>query len=118
MTDNRKYNIYQDIIELSDIELQKKRWLSDDSDEISSYEELMCSFFDDNNIIDFIDSELAKYSPSSELKKSLQKLVTALNDFDDNGFDNEQIFNSRPWNKIISIAGEVRVLWENELPVN
>ena len=48
-------NIYSDILELSDLELQKKLWLNENNETglISSYTELMCRLFDDNKIEDF-----------------------------------------------------------------
>jgi len=41
--------IYDKIIELSDINLQRKLWLNENNDTglISSYVEVMCSLFDD-----------------------------------------------------------------------
>lgn len=115
MTDNRTINIYKDIVELSDVKLQKKRWLSGDSEEISSYEELMCSFFDDNNIIEFIENELEKYSSSNQLRESLQKLVTALNDFDDKGFNDSEIIDNKNWQEITSIADRTKNLWNRDI---
>lgn len=40
-------NIYDDIVELSDLSLQKKLWLNEDNDTglISSYTEVICCYF-------------------------------------------------------------------------
>jgi hypothetical protein len=63
--------IYDKIIELSDLDLQRKLWLNENNDTglISSYDELMCSLFDDSKCdsefteIDFIldEEERNKY---------------------------------------------------------
>lgn len=44
-------NIYRDLLELSDITLQKKLWLNQNNNTglLSSYSELMCRLFDDND---------------------------------------------------------------------
>jgi hypothetical protein len=51
-------NIYNKLIELSDITLQRKMWLNEGNDrrEISSYAELMNSLFDDYNFDSFIET--------------------------------------------------------------
>jgi hypothetical protein len=49
-------NVYDKILELSGLDLQRKLWLNENNDIglISSYDEAMCSLFDDNNLDEFI----------------------------------------------------------------
>jgi hypothetical protein len=67
--DRRVENIYNDILELSDVNIQRKLWLNEANNTglISSFTELMCRLFDDNNLDGFIDDAVPGSEVSSEV---------------------------------------------------
>lgn len=106
--------IYDKIIELSDLDLQRKLWLNENNDTglISSYNELMCSLFDDFQFDDFVD----RISSEIELSKStifeLKKLRELLNNYNEKELDKE-IINDPEWKKIAIQARVVIKEWSN-----
>lgn len=68
--------IYDSIIELSNLDLQRKLWLNENNDTglISSYVELMCSLFDDFHFDDFVDKTSSEVGLSEKAILELKKL--------------------------------------------
>lgn len=95
-------NIYRDLLELSDITLQKKLWLNQNNNTglLSSYSELMCRLFDDNDIDSFIDNSQLNKSLSSKAILEFQLLGKFLNENSEKNND-EEIINDIKWREIV-----------------
>jgi hypothetical protein len=106
-------NIRQEINQLSDISLQRKLWLNENNDTgfISSYVEVMCTLFDDNNFDSFIDVEAAKRGISPDLISELSKLRDLLNNYQEKANDSEIIMDPK-WMKVVNQAKIVLEKWE------
>jgi len=105
--------IYNKIIELSDLDLQRKLWLNENNDTglISSYAELMSSLFDDFNFDDFIDRTSLQIGLSDDTIIELNKLRELLNGYNDRESD-EEIINDPKWKKIVEQAKVVIEKWD------
>jgi hypothetical protein len=106
-------NIYDKIIELSDVDLQRKLWLNKNNDTglISSYVELMCSLFDDYCFNDYVDNIFYKIGFSEKCIVELKKLRDLLNDYDEKEYSDAEIINDLEWRKIIKQAKIVIKVW-------
>lgn len=109
-------NIYDDLLELSNVTLQRKLWLNDNNNTglISSYVELMNRLFDDNDFDNFIDKAAANAGFSSNLILELKRLRYLLNTYNDKKDDGD-IIRDPEWKKIINQAKTVVQIWDNEL---
>lgn len=107
-------NIYFDILELSSEETQRKRWLGQDTHEISSYTEIMCRLFDDNSLEEFLkDSNTEKLFSKQTIKQ-----LTILKEMLDNYVEKEtdyEIINDPLWKAIVKKAAEVRQFWDTDV---
>lgn len=112
-------NIYNDLLELSDLDLQMKLWLNENNDTglISSYIELMNRLFDDNGFDDFIDNDAPKIGIDSTVVSELNKLRNSLNEYEEKGTDREIISDTR-WVKISEQAKLVVKMWNDYLSGN
>ena len=108
-----KKNIYEDIVELSDLDLQKKLWLNENNDTglISSYTEVMCRLFDDNCLDDFIDKEAHILGLTITQISELDKLRKNLNNYKEKETDGE-IIEDPLWNEVVIQAQKVLNIWE------
>jgi len=105
-------NIFNDIIELSDLEKQKTYWLGKDPNHVSSYVELMCRLFDDDNFDDFVDNTASQIGFSKKAILELIKLRELLNNYKEKETDREIIEDSE-WKKIAIQAKVVIENWDN-----
>jgi len=105
-------NIYNDIQELSDLGLQRKLWLNQNNDTglISSYIELMCRLFDDDEFDFFIDTMAPNYGLSNDLIKDLDRLRNMLRKYDEKETD-EEIIIDPDWRIIVDQAKCVILKW-------
>lgn len=113
MTD--KEQIYECIVELSDLKLQRKLWLNEDNDTglISSYIELICTLFDDYNFDGFIDNYDTRNGLSQTTILQLRKLRELLNHYIQKEVeDNNAIINDLEWQKIVYFAQQVIKEWD------
>ena len=110
--ENMNKNIYQRIIELADVNLQRKLWLNEDNESglISSYNELLCSLFDDFNFDYFIDNSASKILTHSTIVE-LNKLRELLNAYEEKDSD-EEIIKDPEWMKIVEQANVVLREWD------
>lgn len=108
-------NIYNDIIELSDLSLQRKLWLNENNDTglISSYVEVMCRLFDDSGLDDFIDNSSSKIGLANSVIFELNRLRELLNNYDEKE-SVEEIINDPEWKKIIKQAKVVIQEWNRK----
>lgn len=106
--------LYNTIVETSDITLQRKMWLNENNDLglISSYVELMCSLFDDFYFDDFIDSTAAKIGLPNSTILELNKLRDMLNNYNEGNKSDEEIINDSEWLKVVEQAQEVLKKWK------
>lgn len=105
-------NIYDDIIELSDLNLQRKLWLNEKNDTglISSHVEVMCRLFDDYQFDDFVDKASSEVGLSENTIRELKKLRGLLNNYNEKESD-EEIINDPEWGKIAEQAKMVLKEW-------
>jgi hypothetical protein len=104
-------NIYHDLYELSDHELQKKSWQNLDSTYVSSYVELMCRLFDDDLFDEFVIAICQKAAKNSILVEKLTMLHAKLNSYDASGKEDIDILNDPDWLAIIDIAHDIVCHW-------
>lgn len=107
-------NLLFDLTELSDPALQRKRWLSNDPMEISSYVELMCRLFDDNHLEQFIASPDPGSRISAQTLKGLTDLKNCLELYPEKETD-EEILNDPAWIQITLQASRVLRSWEMDI---
>ena len=109
--------IHDRIEELSSVDLQNKLWLNRNNDTglISSYAELMCTLYDDNNLELVIRKAMEKYGYSSDALNELYKLNALLNNYEEpctNGDDDyEMIIKDPKWQVIVKQAQIVLANW-------
>lgn len=103
-----------DLAELADPALQRKRWLSNDAHETSSYAELMCRLFDDNHLEQFIDSPDPDSRISAPTLKALTDLKNCLELYPEKETD-EEILNDPAWIQITLQASKVLRSWEMDM---
>lgn len=106
-------NIYHDLLELSSIDLQKEYWFGRSQKYESSYGELMCRLFDDNNIKYFIDTLANDAGLSKECIMGLRVLIDMLNIYEEKSTE-EEIINDPKWQQIVIQAKAVVELWDNK----
>ncbi len=107
-------HIYDKIVEISDIQLQRKLWLNQNNDLglISSYVELMCTLFDDLFFDDFIDETALKIGLSNSTILELNKLRDMLNNYNEGNKSYEEIINDTEWLKVVEQARGVLKIWK------
>ena len=108
-------NIYNRIMELSDLGVQRKLWLNENNDTglISSYYELVNSLFDDFNFDIFIDNTAAQNGLSNSSIFELSKLRELLNNYNKMSSD-EEIINDPEWKEIVEQAKLVINEWNKD----
>ena len=109
-------NIYNDIKEISDLGFQEKAWLTNSKSECSSYIEVMCRLFDDNDFDSFIEHDAKKYGFGENLITELTTLQKMLNNYKEKDSDDE-IVKDPCWLTIVNQAKYVINLW-NESGIN
>jgi hypothetical protein len=109
-------NIYNDILEMSDLELQKKLWLNENNDTglNSSYTELMCRLFDDNNIEDIIHKVALENGFTLKVISEFKLLIRLLNSYEEKQSDKE-ILKDPEWHNIIKQAKVVLEVWHTNM---
>lgn len=106
--------IYSLIMDISDIEDQKKVWRGDYApDRVGSYIEYRSRLFDDCFFNNFIDDYLNIVELPQEFKEKTKLLREKLNLFDGYVIRHKEIFNHPKWVEISDIAKEVIELWKN-----
>jgi len=104
--------IYFNILEISNVEFQKKLWFGHYKNYWSSYVELMCMLFDDNQFNLFIQQYTSLLHYSSDFTTKLSCLRDSLKNFnkEDNKSDIE-IVNDPEWIQISKLAKEIINEW-------
>ncbi len=109
-------NIYDNILEISDVDFQKRAWLNNSKSECSSFTEVMCRLFDDDEFDRFIDVEINTLQFNSELVSQIKILRNMLNDYKEKSSDFE-IIEDPDWQCITIQAKDIITLWnEMKLP--
>jgi len=108
-------NIYNSLIELSSLELQRMLWLNENNNtgHISSYSELMCSLFDDFNFDDFVEIGAKNNGLSMSLIIELRELRRLLINYNEKEMD-ELIINDPNWQTIVEQGKIVMKKWNNQ----
>lgn len=108
-------NIYKDIQEISSRGLQEELWLGKNPDKCSSFTEVMCRLFDDNNFEDFLNSSVYEIGFSPEIIDEIKVLSVKLENYSELSTDAE-IINDPKWEEVRKKAQEVTYLWNKENP--
>jgi hypothetical protein len=105
-------DIYIDILEISNIEFQKKLWFSHYKNYFSTYADLICDLFDDNQFDIFIQQYASLLHYTLDFIRKLSYLRDSLKNFnkEDNKSDIE-IINNPQWIKISKLAKEIIDEW-------
>lgn len=115
--------IHDKIEELSSVDLQNKLWLNRNNDTglISSYPELMCTLYDDNNFELVLRKAMEKYGYSNNALNELYKLNSLLNNYEepytDGYIDDELIIKDSKWQVIVKQAQTVLANWNQIQPM-
>lgn len=104
-------NIYNDILEISDIKFQEKAWLQNSENVCSSFTEVMCRLFDDNNFDLFVDVNAKIIGFDSTLISELEILRRLLNSYKEKNNDSD-IIQDPKWLVIVAQAKVVIALWD------
>ncbi|MGQ7855234.1 hypothetical protein ACUN24_13450 [Pedobacter sp. WC2501] len=107
-------DIFNDILEISDINMQKKMWLNENNDTglISSYVELMNRLFDDNNFNYLIENEAIALGLEPKLIFALKMLKDALDSYVEKETDQEIITDPK-WIEISKQAKSIIKMWHS-----
>jgi len=105
-------NIYFDILEISNIELQKESWFGLAENHVSSYSELMCRLFDDDRFELFLDEYVFQLDYAVSFREKLELLKESLNTFNNDEAKTEmEIINDIEWIKISQLAKSIITDW-------
>lgn len=109
-------NIYQDLLELSDLNLQKKLWLNEGNNMAltSSYTELMNRLFDDDSFDLFIDTGARELGISPLLISQLDQLRSLLNAYEEGMRKDFEIISDPQWRLISDHARLAIERWNKE----
>ena len=109
-------NIYNNIEELSDLDLQYKVWIKAEvPNYVSSYTELRCSLFDSSDYKGFIERDIKAYDLKEEFVNKLIELYPILKNYDDKDKTELEIINDPAWKSISELAKEIKALWEDSM---
>lgn len=104
-------NIHRDLLELSNIELQRSYWNNMDRRHVSSYAELMSRLFDDDGFDEFVSAlEKGAGSNTPETKKIVE-LREMLDSYNDDGKSDNDILGDSRWHDIVKQAQTVVEHW-------
>ncbi len=104
-------NIYNDIEELADLEMQRVIWLGKDPTRCSSYIEIMCRLYDDDKFTDFLAAPEPYLKSNDPAVIELLKLDQMLHQYKEKDTD-EEIINDPEWVLISKQAKLVLELWK------
>jgi GDP-D-mannose dehydratase len=101
--------IHSCIIEISDLQLQRKIWLNENNDTglVSSYVELMCMLFDNFEFRKFVNYRAKEYGISDDVIIELKKLKVMLDNYKEKATYIE-IIEDEEWN-LISLQAKIIV---------
>ncbi len=102
------------IIEISDPELQRKLWLNENNDTglESSYDELICTLFDDFDFKKFVKYYAKEYGLDDSVISELKLLMEMLNGYSEKRTYLE-IIEDQEWKKISQQAVKILELWKD-----
>lgn len=110
-------NILTCVDKIANTDYQERAWLRNEVYKPCSFEEMMCSLFDDCCISEFINEKADEFGLSSEQKTALSDLVNALDKYGDNSeisnssapayVDELKVLMDPEWHKIQKMAQNV-----------
>jgi hypothetical protein len=104
------------VSELSDIEYQRKVWLGEDKDRVSSFIEVVNRMYDDYDVDGFLRTVGPSLRNPSEVTSALKTLETALDSIDNNASDST-IIALPEWPLICALAERAKHLLTAESDV-
>ena len=101
------------IVEISDLQLQRKIWLNENNDTglESSYDELICTLFDDFNFEKFVKYYAKEYGLKNSVISELRILKDMLNNYKAKD-SYEGIIEDKEWKKISLQAKIIIKMWK------
>ena len=111
-------NIFRDILEISDIEFQRIIWFGHCKTHISSYVEVMCRLFDDDNFELFLKEDTQTLNYPFSFQKALQRLKENLNNYNkaDDKTDLE-VLTDPQWQEISKLAKSIINEWPHRAEI-
>ena len=106
--------IYQELFMISDIKILEQMWLNPNSKLISSYNEFICTLYDDNLFDDFALFGAKVMGFTHELISLLQKFDMLINNFDKKSIiykSDKDLVNDDDWLIIVELAKEIVLVW-------
>jgi hypothetical protein len=104
-------NIYEDLLELSDIKIQKQYWNNKNPGHVSSYTELMCRLFDDDCFDDFVGLLKKNAGCFQDQVKQIVDLHEKLNLYNEKGKTDNNILSDTKWWEIVKLSKVVFNNW-------
>lgn len=112
--------IFRNILEFSDIHLQKDVWvLGNKPNYVSSFNEANCALFNDLFFDEFIhENILQKYGIDESLVKEIIKFKDMIEDYKaadpEKRYKDKEIIEDPEWLKVVNQAKKVMQIWEVE----
>lgn len=89
--------------EIADKDFQERVWLQGRGIEVSSWEEMLCKFFDDYDADNFVDNHMDAAGLSVQQQHAMKDLRDALNNYSDrigDSYSVQQILDDSEWHRI------------------
>lgn len=102
-------NLLNAIKDFSDIDFQRRAWLGKDPQYISSFSEVICVLYDDNNFDRYI-KYLESIRRDDDLKNLMSELDQIINEYEEAETD-EFILTDPKWIEITNKAKEIYLYW-------
>lgn len=109
--------IYREFYKISDYNLLQEMWLNPNSQLVSSYNEFICTLYDDNLFDDFVLVGAKTMGFAHDLIVQLQKFDMLLNSFDKKSViyqSDKDLINDNDWLVIVKLAKEIIRVWPEE----
>ncbi len=105
--------IYSRIVEISDKDIQRKMWLNENNDIglISSFDELMCSLFDDFDFDKFVDYRAKELGILDSVILELKILRDMLNNYQEKE-SHIEIIEDEEWENVSLQARKIVKIWK------
>ena len=106
-------NVHSAVKDISDLDLQRKAWLGEADECVSSFEEMINILYDDNCFEDFIGNEAwSKSTTAATLHQELVRLRDMIDAYEEPE-TNRQILDDLRWKKITKQAKKVIDIWNH-----
>lgn len=99
--------IYNAILDISDLEFQRRAWLTR-GNEVSSFTEVISTLYDDSLFADFLKKEVwDKTGLSDDIKKGMEELMQELDLYCNTDKEDAEILVDSEWHRIARQAKSI-----------